>query len=130
MFVFANHVLLCWVLLCATPPAVSPTVSGVSRPYADWFLLNCDPPRPLPPRLQQRPRPPPTCVGGGIPAVAGVGVVGAKFAVRGGVYDFVAPGLRYMLVGTGGGAAHVGGALHSGLVTVGVVAMFASFCAC
>ena len=40
-------------------------------------------------------------------------IVGAKFAVYGGVYGFVVPGLRYMFVGTGGGAAHVGGALHS-----------------
>ena len=35
-----------------------------------------------------------------------------------------------MLVGTGGGAAHVGGAFHYGLSTVGVVAMFASYCDC
>ena len=58
--------------------------------------------------------------------MAGVGIVGAKFAVWGGVYRFVAPGLRYMLVGTGGGASRVGGVLHAGLATVGVVAMFAS----
>ena len=42
----------------------------------------------------------------------------------------VVPGLSYMFVGTGGGAAHVGGALHAGFSTVGVVAMFASFWAC
>ena len=36
--------------------------------------------------------------------------VGAKFAVCWGVYGAVAPGLRYIFVGTGGGAAHVGGA--------------------
>ena len=59
-----------------------------------------------------------------------VGIFGAKFAVWGGVYGFVAPGLRYMLVGTGGGASHVGGGPHAGLATVGVVAMFASCCAC
>ena len=48
----------------------------------------------------------------------------------GGVYGFVAPGLRYMLIGTGGGAAHVGGAPNAGVATVGVVAMFASCCTC
>ena len=62
--------------------------------------------------------------------MASVVIVGAKFAVWGGVYGFVAPGLRYMLVGTVGGAAHVSGAPHAGLPTVGVVAMFASCCAC
>ena len=35
-----------------------------------------------------------------------------------------------MLVGTGGSASHVCGALHAGLATVGVVAMFAICCAC
>ena len=127
MFVFANHLLLFWGFLCATPPAASTPVAGGSRPYVDWFFLNRDPPCPLPP---PRPRPPPACDGGGIPAVAGVGIFGAKFAVWGGVYGFVAPGLRYMFVGTGGGAAHVGGALHAGLPTVGVVSIFAIFCAC
>ena len=62
--------------------------------------------------------------------MAGVLLVGANFAVCGGVYGAVAPGLRYMFVGTGGGAVHVGGALHAGLATVGVVAMFASCWAC
>ena len=42
----------------------------------------------------------------------------------------IAPGLSYIFVGTGGSAAHVGGALHAGFVTVGVVAMFASCWAC
>ena len=56
--------------------------------------------------------------------------VGAKFSDCGGVYGDVVPGLRYMLVGTGGGAAHVGGALHAGFSTIGVVAMFASRWAC
>ena len=130
MFVFANHFLLCWGLLCATPPAASPPVSGGSRPYADWFLFNREPPRPLPPRLPLRPHPPLEFDGGGIPAVAGVGIVGANLSVWGSVYGFVAPGLRYILVGTGGGAAHIGGALHYGLATVGVVAMFASCYAC
>ena len=40
--------------------------------------------------------------------------IGAKFSVCGGVYGDVAPGLRYMFVGTCGGAAHVGGALLCG----------------
>ena len=62
--------------------------------------------------------------------MAAVVIVGAKLAVCGGVYGFVAPGLRYMLVGTSGGAAHVGGALHAGLATVGVVAIFAICWAC
>ena len=64
--------------------------------------------------------------------MAGVGIVGAKLAAGGGggVYGFVAPGLMYMLVGTGSGAAHVGEEPHSGLATVGLVAMFASCCAC
>ena len=53
-------------------------------------------------------------------------LVGTKFAVCGGVYGAVAPGLRYMFVGTGGGAAHVGGSLNDGFATVGVVDMFAS----
>ena len=52
-------------------------------------------------------------------------IVGEKFAVCGGVYEAVAPGLRYVFVGTDGGADHVGGALHAGFSTVGVVAMFA-----
>ena len=56
--------------------------------------------------------------------------VGAKFAVCGGVYGDVVPGLRYIFVGTGGGTAHVGGALHAGFSTVGAVAMFASCWAC
>ena len=46
------------------------------------------------------------------------------------MYGAVVPGLRYMLVGTGGGAAHVGRALHAGFATVGVVAMFSSCWAC
>ena len=56
--------------------------------------------------------------------------VGAKFAVCGGVYGAVAPGLSYMFVGTGGGFAHVGGALHAGFATVGVVAMFTNCWSC
>ena len=63
--------------------------------------------------------------------MAGVGIVGAKLAAGGrGVYGFVAPGLRYILVGTGGGDAHVGGEPHYGVPTVGVVAMFVSCCVC
>ena len=62
--------------------------------------------------------------------MAAVMFVGAKFSVCGGVYGFVAPGLRYIFVGTGGGAAHVGGELHAGLATVGVVDMFASCWVC
>ena len=59
-----------------------------------------------------------------------MGIFGAKFAVWGGLYGFVAPGLSYMLVGTGGGAAHVCWSPYAGLATVDVVAMFASYCAC
>ena len=127
MFMLENHLLFCWGLLCATPPDASPPVVGGSRPYADLFLLNLPPPRPCPPRRPPRPRPPPVCVGRGIPAGM---LVGAKFSDCGGVYGDVVPGLRYMLVGTGGGAAHVGGALHAGFSTIGVVAMFASRWAC
>ena len=58
------------------------------------------------------------------------GVLVQSLLSGGGVYDFVAAGLRYMLVRTGGGAAHFGGELHAGLATVGVVAMFASCCTC
>ena len=83
MFVFANHLLLCWGLLCAPPPATYPPVVGGSLPYADWFLLNRDHPRPLPSRLPPRPRPPLAFVGEGIPAVAGGGIVGAKLAAGG-----------------------------------------------
>ena len=119
MFVLANHLLLCWGLLCAIPPATSPPVVGGSRPYANWFLLNWAPPCSRPPRRPPRPRPPPVCSGGGIPAVAVVIFVGEKFAVCGSVYGFVSPVLRYMFVGTGGGADHVGGALHAGLATNG-----------
>ena len=89
--------------------------------------MNLTPPRTCPPRRPLRPRPPPVCVGGGIPTVM---LVGAKFAVCGGVYGDVAPGLRSIFVGTGGGAAQVGGALQAGFVYVGVVAMFASCWAC
>ena len=35
-----------------------------------------------------------------------------------------------MFVGTSGGAANVGGALHSGFATIGVVVMFASCWSC
>ena len=77
------------------------------------FFWNRAPPRQQHPHLPPCPRPPPVCAGGGIPAVAGVVIVGAKFAVYWDVYGFIVPGLRYMFVGTGGGAAHVGGALHS-----------------
>ena len=64
--------------------------------------------------------------------MAGGGIRGAKLAGGGGAYGFVAllVGLRYMLVGTVGGAAHAGGETHAGVATVGVVAMFASCCAC
>ena len=48
----------------------------------------------------------------------------------GGVYGAVAPGLRYMFVGTGGGAAHVGGAIYAGFATGVVVDMFASYWDC
>ena len=130
MFVLENRLLLCWGLFCASPPAASPPVVGGSRPYDDLFLLNCAPPRPLPPRILPRQRPPLAFDGRGIPSVAGVGIVGANFSVWGSVYGFVAPGLRYMLVGTGGGASNVVGSLHTGLATVGVVVMFASCCAC
>ena len=65
------------------------------------------------------PRPPPVCVGGGIHT----GIhAGANFSVCGGVYVAVAPGLRYMFVGTGGRVAHVGGELHAVFATVAVVA--------
>ena len=57
-------------------------------------------------------------------------LVGAKFYVCGGVYGSIAPGLRYMFVGTGVGATHVGGAIHYGFATVGVVSMFAICWAC
>ena len=127
---FATHLLLCWGLLCDTPSVASPPVVGGSRPYNDWFLLNRSPPRTQPPRLLPLQRPLPVCAGGGIHDVDGVVIAGAKFSVCGGVYGFVAPRLSYMLVGTGGGAAHVGGALHDGLSTVGVVAMFAIYFAC
>ena len=46
------------------------------------------------------------------------GIVGENNSVRGGVYGFLAPRLRYILVGTGGGAAHVCGALYAVLATV------------
>ena len=46
------------------------------------------------------------------------------------MYWAVAPGLRYMFVGTGGGAAHFVGALHDGFATVSVVAICARFWAC
>ena len=64
--------------------------------------------------------------------MAGGGIVGAKLAAGGGAYGFVAPlaGLSYMLVGTVCGAAHAGGEPHAGVATFGVVAMFASCCAC
>ena len=117
-------------LMSRSLTAASTPVDGGSRPYADWFLLNRDPPHPLPPRLPPRPRPPLAFFCGGIPAVAGVGIVGAKLDAGGGVYGFVSLWLRYMLFGAGDGAAHAGGEPHAGVATVGVMAMFSCCCAC